>query len=56
MDTTPTLAELARIDLDEIQLRTDGRNLFSLIENAASAPPVFIDYAADGSSALVVVI
>ena len=33
----PTLAALAGIDLDEIQLWTDGKNLLPLIENAAFA-------------------
>ena len=48
---TPTLATLAGIDLDEIQPWTDGKNLLPFIDNAASAPPVFMEYAAEGSIA-----
>ena len=51
IDVTPTLAALAGIDLDEIQPWTDGNNLLPLIENAASAPPVLMEYVAEGSIA-----
>jgi len=51
IDVTPTLAALAGIDLDEIQPWTDGKNLLPFIDNAASAPPVFMEYAAEGSIA-----
>ena len=51
IDVTPTLAALASIDLDEIQPWIDGKNLLPLIENAASAPPVLMEYAAEGSIA-----
>ena len=42
IDVTPTLAALAGIDIDEIQPWTDGKNLLPFIDNAASAPPVFM--------------
>ena len=47
----PKLAALAGIDLDEIQLWTDGKNLLPLIENAAFASPVLMEYAVKGSIA-----
>ena len=45
----PTLAELAGIDLDGIQPWTDRKNLLPLIYNAASAAPMLMEYAAEGS-------
>ena len=51
IDVTSTLAALAGIDLDEIQPWTDGKNLLPLVGNAASASPVLMEYAAEGSIA-----
>ena len=56
IDVTSTLAALAGIDLDEIQPWTDGKNLLPLIGNAASASPVLMEYAAEGSIAPLVAV
>ena len=56
IDVTPTLAALAGIDLDEIQPWTDGKSLLPLIYNAASAAPVLMEYAAEGSIAPLVAV
>ena len=51
IDVTPTLAALAGIDLDEIQPWTGEKSLLPLVYNAASAAPVLMEYAAEGSIA-----
>ena len=56
IDVTPTLAALAGIDLDEIQPWTDGKSLLPLKDNAASAAPVLMEYATEGSVAPLVAV
>ena len=51
MDVTPTLAELAGIDLSEILPWTDGESLISIAAGNAREKPVRIEYAAEGSDA-----
>ncbi|MCW4116392.1 choline-sulfatase [Aurantimonas sp. MSK8Z-1] len=51
VDVTPTLADLAGIDLSEIQPWTDGLSLLPVIERGERAAPVRIEYAAEGSAA-----
>jgi choline-sulfatase len=51
IDVTPTLAALAGIDLDEIQPWTDGKSLLPFIDGDLPAPPVLMEYAAEGSIA-----
>ena len=56
MDVTPALAALTGIDLDEVQPWTGGKNLLLLIDNAASAAPVLMECAAEGSIAPLVAV
>ena len=51
MDVTPTLGDLAAIDLDEIMPWTDGQSLVPLAGGAARTTPVRMEYAAEGSIA-----
>jgi choline-sulfatase len=51
LDVLPTLAELAGIDLAEIQPWTDGLSLLPLVDGAARARRVPMEYAAEASIA-----
>ena len=45
------MAALAGIDLDEIQPWTDGKSLLPFTDSKLPAPPVLMEYAAEGSNA-----
>lgn len=51
IDITPTLADIAGIDLSEVAPWTDGESLTPLIEGGERTSPVLIEYAAEGSYA-----
>ncbi|MEF2071869.1 choline-sulfatase [Consotaella aegiceratis] len=51
MDVTPTLADLARIDLSEIRPFTDGESLVPLAHGTPRTSPVRMEYAAEGTEA-----
>jgi len=51
IDVTPTLAELASVDLDEVLPWTDGESLVPLAAGEARRSPVHMEYAAEGSYA-----
>ncbi|KQT87492.1 choline-sulfatase [Aurantimonas sp. Leaf443] len=51
MDVTPTLADLAGIDLGEVAPWTDGETLRPLSQGAARRAPVRMEYAAEASQA-----
>lgn len=51
MDITPTLAELANIDLSEVLPWTDGISLVSLANGETRTEPVLMEYAAEASYA-----
>lgn len=51
MDVTPTLADLAGIDLAEIMDWTDGETLVPLANGTERTTPVRMEYAAEGSDA-----
>jgi choline-sulfatase len=51
LDLTPTLADLAGIDLAAVMPWTDGETLIPLARGAARAAPVLMEYAAEGSCA-----
>ncbi|OXS99023.1 choline-sulfatase [Notoacmeibacter marinus] len=51
MDVTPTLGELAGIDLAEIMPWTDGESLVPLANGQQRSAPVRVEYAAEGSYA-----
>jgi choline-sulfatase len=51
LDLTPTLAELAGIELVEISPWTDGETLTPLARGATRRTPVLMEYAAEGSCA-----
>ncbi|WP_375692138.1 choline-sulfatase [Pseudooceanicola sp. LIPI14-2-Ac024] len=51
MDVTPTLADLAGIDLTEVLPWTDGELLLPLIETGVRDTPVLMEYAAEASYA-----
>jgi choline-sulfatase len=51
LDLTPTLAELAGIDLAEVMPWSDGETLIPLVGGAAREAPVLMEYAAEGSHA-----
>lgn len=51
MDITPTLAELANIDLSEVLPWTDGMSLVSLANGNPRSEPVLMEYAAEASYA-----
>jgi len=54
LDVLPTLADLARIDLDEIMPWTDGETLTGLVRGGERTAPVRMEYAAEGSHAPIV--
>jgi choline-sulfatase len=49
LDLTPTLAEIAGVDLAEVLPWTDGESLIPLARGAARETPVLMEYAAEGS-------
>lgn len=49
LDVTPTLADLAHIDLSAVSQWTDGQTLLPLIGGEASTQPVLMEYAAEAS-------
>lgn len=51
VDVTPTLADLAGIDLAEVRPWTDGESLTGLAGGTARTSPVLMEYAAEGSYA-----
>nr|MBX2856550.1 choline-sulfatase [Paracoccaceae bacterium] len=51
MDVTPTLCDLAGVDLSEIAPWTEGETLKPLANGAARSGPVVMEYAAEGSYA-----
>lgn len=51
LDVTPTLAELAGIDLGEVLPWTDGESLVGLADGTGGRGPVPMEYAAEGSVA-----
>ncbi|MBP0617675.1 choline-sulfatase [Jiella mangrovi] len=51
IDLTPTLCDLAGIDMSEIMPWTDGHSLVPTVSGAKRPEPVFMEYAAEGSYA-----
>ena len=51
IDLTPTLADLASVDLEEVKPWTDGETLIPLTRGEARLSPVHMEYAAEGSYA-----
>ena len=51
LDIAPTIADLARISMDEIMPWTDGESLVPVIGGAERTSPVLMEYAAEGSYA-----
>ena len=51
MDITPTLADLAGIDLSEVLPWTDGESIFELANDKQRISPVLMEYAAEASYA-----
>ncbi|MEQ8332807.1 choline-sulfatase [Nisaea sp.] len=51
IDITPTLADIAGVDLSEVAPWTDGESLKPLIDGGERTSPVLIEYAAEGSYA-----
>jgi choline-sulfatase len=51
LDLTPTLADLAGVDLAEVLPWTDGESLIPLARGAVRQAPVLMEYAAEGSYA-----
>ena len=51
MDVTPTLCDLAGIDMTEVAPWTDGESLIPLANGAQRTSPVLVEYAAEGSDA-----
>ncbi len=51
MDVTPTLADLAGVDLAEVMPWTDGESLLELARGGERLSPVAMEYAAEGSNA-----
>ncbi|MBZ9674774.1 choline-sulfatase [Mesorhizobium sp. ES1-1] len=56
LDVTPTLCDLAGIDIGAIAPWTDGQSLLPLVDGAPRTAPVLIEYAAEGSAAPLVAI
>ncbi|TGP56952.1 choline-sulfatase [bacterium M00.F.Ca.ET.230.01.1.1] len=56
LDVTPTLCDLAGIDIAQIAPWTDGQSLLPLLDGKARTAPVLIEYAAEGSYAPLVAI
>ncbi|MBZ9852769.1 choline-sulfatase [Mesorhizobium sp. CA13] len=51
LDVTPTLCDLAGIDIDAVAPWTDGQSLLPLIDGEQRSAPVLMEYAAEGSYA-----
>jgi len=51
LDVTPTLCDLAGIDIAAIAPWTDGKSLLPLLDGKARTAPVLMEYAAEGSCA-----
>ncbi|MCB8838780.1 choline-sulfatase [Aurantimonas sp. VKM B-3413] len=51
IDMTPTLCDLAGIDMGAIKPWTDGHSLVPMVNGAARPEPVYMEYAAEGSYA-----
>ncbi|SNY91356.1 choline-sulfatase [Cohaesibacter sp. ES.047] len=51
LDITPTLADLAGIDLSDVKPWTDGLSLLPLAKGEERQAPVYMEYAAEGSYA-----
>ncbi len=56
LDVTPTLCDLAGIDIAGIRTWTDGQSLASLMRGKQRVEPVLMEYAAEGSQAPMVCI
>ncbi|RWA70991.1 choline-sulfatase [Mesorhizobium sp.] len=56
LDVTPTLCDLAGIDIAAIAPWTDGQSLLPLLDGKERAAPVLIEYAAEGSYAPLVAV
>ncbi|MBZ9894969.1 MULTISPECIES: choline-sulfatase [unclassified Mesorhizobium] len=56
LDVTPTLCDLAGIDIDAVAPWTDGQSLLPLIDGERRSAPVLMEYAAEGSYAPLVAI
>jgi len=56
LDVTPTLCDLAGIDMSAIAPWTDGQSLLPLAEGGQRTAPVLMEYAAEGSYAPLVAI
>ncbi|WFP75407.1 choline-sulfatase [Mesorhizobium sp. WSM4906] len=56
LDVTPTLCDLAGIDIAQIAPWTDGQSLLPLLDGKARTAPVLMEYAAEGSYAPLVAI
>ncbi|MEP6565442.1 MAG: choline-sulfatase [Mesorhizobium sp.] len=56
LDVTPTLCDLAGIDMSAIAPWTDGQSLLPLTDGEPRTAPVLIEYAAEGSAAPLVAI
>ncbi|MEM1048362.1 MAG: choline-sulfatase [Pseudomonadota bacterium] len=56
IDVTPTLADLAGVDLGEVLPWTDGESLQPMIAGSPRTSPVLMEYAAEGSYAPLVAI
>ncbi|TIQ34228.1 MAG: choline-sulfatase [Mesorhizobium sp.] len=56
LDVTPTLCDLAGIDIAQIAPWTDGQSLLPLLGGKARTAPVLMEYAAEGSYAPLVAI
>ncbi|MDX8524543.1 choline-sulfatase [Mesorhizobium sp. MSK_1335] len=56
LDVTPTLCDLAGIDIAAIAPWTDGQSLLPLLDGKPHTAPVLIEYAAEGSYAPLVAI
>lgn len=51
IDVTPTLCELAGVDMEEVMAWTEGMSLVPLANGVERAEPVAMEYAAEGSQA-----
>ncbi|RRH93386.1 choline-sulfatase [Mesorhizobium tamadayense] len=56
LDVTPTLCDLAGIDIAQIAQWTDGQSLLPLLDGKERSAPVLMEYAAEGSCAPLVAI
>ncbi len=56
IDLTPTLCDLAGIDMSAIAPWTDGQSLLPLLDGKQRTAPVLMEYAAEGSNAPLVAI